>query len=93
MTIHKYNFENATEKRAADKELGHIVMPHPDGQEKHPEHLQQHEMLQVLQRYALNGNVEKCKEMIADLPEHQKKDTIEMLEGAVAEHGRTIKLS
>ena len=93
MSIHKYNFENATEKRAADKELGHIVMPHPDGQEKHPEHLQQHEMLQVLQRYALNGNVEKCKEMIADLPEHQKKDTIEMLEGAVAEHGRTIKLS
>ena len=90
---YKYNFENATEKRAADKELGHIVMPHPDGQEKHPEHLQQHEMLQVLQRYALNGNVEKCKEMIADLPEHQKKDTIEMLEGAVAEHGRTIKLS
>ena len=36
--MHKYNFENATEKRAADKELGHILMPHPDGQEKHPEH-------------------------------------------------------
>ena len=50
-------------------------------------------MLQVLQRHALNGDVEKCKEMIAELPEHQKKDTIEMLEGAVAEHGRTIKLS
>ena len=93
MTIHKYNFENATEKREADKKYGHILIPDPDGQEKHPEHLQQHEMLQVLQRYALNGNVEKCKEMIAELPEHQKKDTIEMLEGAVAEHGRTIKLS
>ena len=93
MSIHKYNFENATEKREADKVYGHVLIPDPDGQVKHPEHLQQHEMLQVLQRHALNGDVEKCKEMIADLPEHQKKDTIEMLEGAVAEHGRTIKLS
>ena len=93
MSIHKYNFENATEKREADKKFGHILIPDPDGQVKHPEHLQQHEMLQVLQRHALNGDVEKCKEMIADLPEHQKKDTIEMLEGAVAEHERTIKLS
>ena len=93
MSIHKYNFENAKEKREADKVYGHVLIPDPDGQVKHPEHLQQHEMLQVLQRHALNGDVEKCKEMIADLPEHQKKDTIEMLEGAVAEHGRTIKLS
>ena len=93
MSIHKYNFENATEKREADKVYGHVLIPDPDGQGKHPEHLQQHEMLQVLQRHALNGDVEKCKEMIAKLPEHRKKDTIEMLEGAVAEHGRTIKLS
>ena len=93
MSIHKYNFENATEKREADKVYGHVLIPDPDGQVKHPEHLQQHEMLQVLQRHALNGDVEKCKEMIAELPEHQKKDTIEMLEGAVAEQGRTIKLS
>ena len=90
--MHKYNFENATEKRQADKELGHITSPHPDGQVKHPEHLQQHETLQVLQRHALNGNAEKCKEMIAELPEHQRKDTIKMLKGAVREHGREIEL-
>ena len=90
--MHKYNFENATEKRAADKELGHVLMPHPDGQEKHPEHLWQHEHLQILQREALNGNVEKCKEMIAELPEYQQGDTIAMLKGAVREHGREIDL-
>ncbi len=77
--MHKYNFENATEKRQADKDLGFINFPPCDGQVKHPEHLQQHEMLQVLQRYALDGNAEKCKEMIAELPEHQRKDTINML--------------
>ena len=77
--MHKFNFENATEKRLADKELGHIVMPHPDGQEKHPEHLQQHEMLQVLQREAISGNWQVVKKTISELPEHQKKDTIEML--------------
>ena len=90
--MHKYNFENATEKRQADKELGHVVIPHPDGQVKHPEHLQQHETLQVLQRLALDGDVDKCNEMIAKLPEHQKKDTIAMLKGAVREHGREIEL-
>ena len=90
--MYKYNFENATEKRQADKELGYVLMPHPDGQVKHPEHLQQHETLQVLQRHALNGNAEKCKEMIAELPEYQRKDTIKMLKGAVREHGREIEL-
>ena len=77
--MHKYNFENATEKRQADKELGHITIPHPDGQVKHPEHLQQHETLQVLQRHALNENWPVLRKMIAELPEHQRKDTINML--------------
>ena len=77
--VHKYNFENATEKREADEVMGHIVMPHPDGQEKHPEHLQQHETLQVLQREALNYNWGVLRKMILELPEHQRKDTIEML--------------
>ena len=80
--MHKYNFENATEKREADKVMGHILMPDPDGQEKHPEHLQQHEMLQVLQRESLNGNWPVVKKMISELPEHQKEDTIEMLRRA-----------
>ena len=92
MTIHKYNFENATEKRAADKEYGYFLIPDPDGQKYHPEHLNQHEHLQILQRHALNGNVEKCREMIAELPEYQRKDTIEMLKGSVREHGREIDL-
>ena len=69
--IHKYNFENATEKRAADKELGHITMPHPDGQVKHPE--------QILQRHALSENWSVLRKMILELPEHQRKDTIHML--------------
>ena len=90
--MHKYNFENATEKRQADKEIGYVLMPDPDGQVKHPEHLCQHEHLQNLQREALNGNVDKCKEMIEELPEHQRGDTIEMLKGAVKEHGREIDL-
>ena len=77
--MHKYNFENATEKRQADKELGHILSPHPDGQVKHPEHLQQHNTLQVLQREALKENWPLVRKMIAELPEHQRKDTIEML--------------
>ena len=92
MSIHKYNFEVATEKRAADKKYGHILIPDPDGQVKHPEHLQQHEHLQILQRYALNGNTEKVREMIAELPEHQVADTVEMLKRSVADFGRKLEL-
>ena len=76
---HKYNFENATEKKQADKEIGYITIPECDGQVKHPEHLQQHEMLQVLQRHALNEEWGTVKRIIKTLPEHQKKDTINML--------------
>ena len=90
--VHKYNFENATEKRQADKEFGHVLIPDPDGQEKHPEHLQQHEHLQILQREALNGNVTKVKEMINELPKHQQKDMIEMIKSTVNSVGRTISI-
>ena len=92
MSKYKYNYENATEKRAAQKEYGRLDIPHDDPA-KHPEHLNQHEHLQILQRAALNGNVERCKEMLAALPNHQKGDIIHMLERSVAEHGRTIDLT
>ena len=74
--MHKINFEVASE-RATVKE--HMLLPPNDGQWKHPEHLQQHEMLQVLQREAISGNWPIVKKTISELPEHQKKDTIEML--------------
>ena len=90
--VYKFNFENATEKRAADKKYGHILMPDPDGQEKHPEHLQQHEHLQILQREALNGNVNKVKEMINELPKHQQKDMIDMIRATVNSVGRIIHI-
>jgi len=90
--MHKYNFENATEKRQADKDLGHILLPPNDGQVKHPEHLNEHELLQVLQRYALNGDVEKTKEWILKFPEGKRKDLKEMMIGAVAEHGRVLDI-
>ena len=80
--MHKYNFENATEKRIADKELGHIVMPHPDGQRKHPEHLNEHEMLQTLQRESLNGNWTVVKKMLLEFPEGKRKDLVETLRRA-----------
>ena len=80
--MHKYNFENATEKRQADKDLGQILMPPCDGQVKHPEHLQQHEMLQVLQRESLNGNWAVVKKMLLEFPEGKRKDLTEMLRRA-----------
>jgi hypothetical protein len=87
--VYKVNFEVASE-RATLKE--HMLLPPNDGQVKHPEHLQQHERLQILQREALNGNVEVVKKMVAELPEHQRKDTRKILIDSVAEHGRTLDI-
>ena len=87
--MHKINYEVASE-RATVKE--HMLLPPNDGQWKHPEHLQQHETLQVLQREALNGNIEVVRKMVAEDPEPQSKYSITMLERSVAEHGRTLDI-
>ena len=91
MKKYKYNYENATETRASQEKYGRIDLPYDDPS-KHPEHLKQHEHLQILQREALNGNVDRVKEMIAELPETQRPDTIEMVKRSVESMGRTIDL-
>jgi len=90
--VYKYNFENATEKRIADKELGHVLMPDPDGQVKHPEHLQEHEMMVNIQRLALDGEVEKVRESLLQWPEGKRNDLRKILIDSVAEHGRTLDI-
>ena len=74
--IHKINFEIASE-RATVKE--HMLLPPNDGQWKHPEHLNEHEMLQLLQRESLNGNWPVVKKMLLEFPEGKRKDLTEML--------------
>jgi len=88
---YEFNYENSTEKRASQEKYGRLDIPHDDPA-KHPEHLRQHEHLQILQREALNGNVDRVKEMLDELPEHQKKDTIELVKRSVESVGRTIDL-
>ena len=88
---YEYDYENATEKRASQKKYGRLDIPY-DAPSKHPEHLNQHEHLQILQREALNGNVTKVKEMIKELPKHQQKDMIEMIRATVNSVGRIIHI-
>ena len=88
---YRLNYENATEKRQAFQETGYMNIPKEDGQIKHPEHLQKHEHLQVLQREALNGNYDVVKEMINELPEYQRKDMTEMIKRIVSDMGRTYE--
>ena len=73
---HKINFEVASE-RATIKE--YMLLPPNDGQWKHPEHLNEHEMLQILQRESLNQNWPVVKKMLLEFPEGKRKDLKEML--------------
>ena len=73
---HKINFEVASE-RVTIKE--YMLLPPNDGQWKHPEHLNEHEMLQILQRESLNQNWPVVKKMLLEFPEGKRKDLKEML--------------
>ena len=70
------NFEVASERATLKK---YMLLPPNDGQWKHPEHLNEHELLQVLQRESLNENWSVVKKMLLAFPEGKRKDLVEML--------------
>ena len=91
MPKYEFNYENATEKRKSQKLHGRIDIPHDDPS-KHPEHLKQHEHLQILQREALNGNERVVQEMLEEVSDSQLGDTIKMIHSTVKSMGREIDL-
>ena len=91
MPKYEFNYENATEKRESQKLHGRIDIPHDDPS-KHPEHLKQHEHLQILQREALNGNERVVQEMLEEVSDSQLGDTIKMIQSTVKSVGRKIDL-
>ena len=91
MPKYEFNYENATEKRESQKLHGRLDIPHDDPS-KHPEHLKQHEHLQILQREALNGNERVVQEMLEEVSDSQLGDTIKMIQSTVKSVGRKIDL-
>ena len=91
MPKYEFNYENATEKRESQKLHGRLDIPHDDPS-KHPEHLKQHEHLQILQREALNGNEEIVRQMLEEVSDSQLGDTIQMIKATVKSVGRKIDL-
>ena len=87
MPKYEFNYENATEKRKSQKLHGRLDIPHDDPS-KHPEHLKQHEHLQILQREALNGNERVVQEMLEEVSDSQLGDTIRMIQSTVKSMGR-----
>ena len=76
---HSINFEVASE-RATVKE--HMLLPPNDGQWKHPEHLRESDLLQIITRESQNRNWPVVKKMLLEFPEGKRKDLIEMLRRA-----------
>ena len=76
---HSINFEVASE-RATVKE--HMLLPPNDGQWKHPEHLKESDLLQIITRESQNRNWPVVKKMLLEFPEGKRKDLIEMLRRA-----------
>ena len=76
---HKINFEIASE-RATIKE--HMLLPPNDGQWKHPEHLKESDLLQIIVRESQNQNWPEVKRLLLEFPEGKRKDLIIMLKRA-----------
>ena len=91
MPKYEFNYENATEKRKSQELHGRLDIPHDDPS-KHPEHLKQHEHLQILQREALNGNERVVQEMLEEGSDRQLGDMIKMIHSTVKSVGRKIDL-
>ena len=70
------NFEVASE-RATLKE--YMLLPPNDGQWKHPEHLKESDLLQIIVRESQNQNWPEVKRLLLEFPEFKRKDLIEML--------------
>ncbi len=73
---HNINFEVASE-RATLKE--YMLSPPCDGQRKHPEHLKESDLLQIIVRESQNQNWPEVKRLLLEFPEFKRKDLIEML--------------
>ena len=76
---HKINYEVASE-RATIKE--YMLLPPNDGQKKHPEHLNEHDLLQTIARESQNQNWPEVKRLLLEFPEGKRKDLIIMLKRA-----------
>ena len=66
-----------------------FIIPHDDPS-KHPEHLQEHQMLQEIQHEALYGEPERVKELLLTWPEYKREDLRQLLIDCVEERGRTL---
>ena len=87
---YKYNYENATEKRESQKIHGRMDdIPH-DSPDKHPQHLQEAQMLQEILHEALYGDARRVKELLSTWPESKQQDLRKLLIDSVEEHGRTL---
>ena len=89
MKKYKYNYENATENRESQEKHGRLDIPH-DTPDNHPQHLQEHQMLQEIQHEALYGEVKKVQELLLKWPEYKREDLRQLLIDCVEERGRTL---
>ena len=74
--VHKINFEVASERTKVKE---HMLLPPNDGQWKHPEHLKESDLLQIITRESQNRNWPVVKKMLLEFPEGKRKDLTEML--------------
>ena len=86
--FHHLRFEVASE-RLTIREYSLIPESDPAAKEQH---IQEHLMLQDIQRLAQNGDLEGVKKLLLLFPESKREDLRKMLQKSAAEKGKTLEL-
>jgi hypothetical protein len=85
---YELRFEVASER---NKIPGYTLIPKHD-RSAEEQHMTEHEALQVIQRYALSGDIEAVKRQLLEFPEYKREDLKKMLKASFAAHGRVLEL-
>ena len=85
---YELRFEVASER---NKIPGYTLI-HKHNRTAEVQHKSEHEVLQVILRHALRGDLEAVKKQLLEFPEYKREDLKKMLKASVAAHGRTLEL-
>ena len=85
--MHKFRYEVASERKIVS---GYTLIPEADPSAK-KEHISDHEKFKIIERYALDGDVETVKEMLSEFPVFKREDLKKMLIKSAASRGKSLE--
>jgi len=86
--LYELRFEVASERKMVP---GYTVIPASD-RKAEAQHVEEDDIIKKIQRYAQNGDLEKVKELLFELPIYKREDIKKMLVRSAADRGKILEI-